>query len=60
MTNIQPIAFTINSFTGDNIQIDLGDEVEFSLKNISGYLTADNILKVPLTIHNSYVSYHSI
>lgn len=53
--NIEPIAFTINSFTDENIQIDLGDEIEFSLSSISGQLTAENILKVPLTIQNSYV-----
>jgi hypothetical protein len=50
--NIQPIAF-IN----DNTQFELGDEVEFSLKKISGHLIAENLLKVPLTIQNSYVSF---
>jgi hypothetical protein len=54
--SIEPIAFSINSFTGDNTQIDLGDEVEFSLRKISGRLTAENILKVSLTINNFYVS----
>jgi hypothetical protein len=56
MDNIQPIAFTINSFTDENIQIELGDEVEFNIKNISGHLIAENIIKVPLTINNSYVN----
>ena len=50
------IAFSINAFTGDNTQIDLGDEVEFSLRKISGPLTAENILKVSSTINNFYVS----
>jgi cold shock CspA family protein len=54
--NIEPVVFTINSFTSDNTQIELGDEVEFSLRNISGRLVAENILKVSLTIHNFYVS----
>jgi len=56
MDNIQPIAFTINSFNDENIQIELGDEVEFNVKNISGHLIAENIIKVPLTINNSYVN----
>jgi hypothetical protein len=54
--NIEPIAFSTNAFTGDNTQVDLGDEVEFSVRKISGRLTADNILKIPLTINNFYVS----
>ncbi|CAF4407626.1 unnamed protein product, partial [Rotaria sp. Silwood2] len=54
MNNIEPIAFTTNSFTNDATQIDLGDEVEFSLRKISGRLTAENTLKVPTTIHNFY------
>lgn len=54
--NIEPIAFSTNAFTGDNTQVDLGDEVEFSLRKISGRFIADNILKVPLTISNFYVS----
>lgn len=49
---IEPIAFN-----NDNLQVDLGDEVEFNLKYISGQLTAENIVKVPLTIQNSYVIY---
>ncbi|CAF4200676.1 unnamed protein product, partial [Rotaria magnacalcarata] len=53
--NIEPIAFTTNSFTGDNTLIDLGDEVEFSLRKNSGRLTAENILKVPTAINNFYV-----
>ncbi|CAF3081035.1 unnamed protein product [Rotaria socialis] len=52
--NIEPIAFTTNSFTGDNTLIDLGDEVEFSLRKNSGRLTAENILKVPAAINNFY------
>ena len=55
--NIEPILFTINSFTGDNIQIDLGDEVEFSLRKISNRLIAENILKVPSTLSTLYVSH---
>ena len=47
----EPIAFT-----GDSTQIELGDEVEFSLRKISGRLTAENILKVSSTITNFYVS----
>ncbi|CAF3338742.1 unnamed protein product [Rotaria sp. Silwood1] len=54
INNIEPIAFTINSFTNDSTQIDLGDEVEFSLRKISGRLTAENIVKVPTTIQNLY------
>ncbi|CAF0761612.1 unnamed protein product [Rotaria sordida] len=52
--NIEPVAFTTNSFTNDTTLIDLGDEVEFSLRKISGRLTAENIVKVPTTIHNFY------
>ena len=52
--NNDAIAFSTNAFTGDNIQIELGDEVEFSLRKISGRLTAENILKVSLTINNFY------
>jgi len=55
--NIEPIAFSISGLTGDNTQIDLGDEVEFSLRKNSGRLTAENIIKVPLTINNFYVSF---
>jgi hypothetical protein len=53
--NIEPIIFSTNAFTGDNAQIDLGDEVEFSLRKISGRLTAENILKVSSTVNNFYV-----
>lgn len=55
--SVEPIAFSINSFTGDNTQVDLGDEVEFSLRKSSGRLSADNILKVSSTINNFYVSH---
>ncbi|CAF3989006.1 unnamed protein product [Rotaria sordida] len=54
MGNIEPVAFSMNAFTGDNIQVELGDEVEFSLRKISGRLIAENILKVSLTINNFY------
>ncbi len=54
--NIEPIAFSTNTFTGDSTQIELGDEVEFSLRKISGRLIAENILKVSSTINNFYVS----
>ena len=54
--NIEPIAFSTNAFTGDNTQADLGDEVEFSLRKSSGRLIAENILKVPSTIQQFYVS----
>jgi cold shock CspA family protein len=54
--NIEPVVFTINSFTGDNTQIELGDEVEFSLRKISGRLIAENILKLPSTMNNFYVN----
>jgi hypothetical protein len=54
--SIEPVAFTTNSFTGDT-QVDLGDEVEFSLRKVSGRLTAENILKVTSTIHDFYVSF---
>ncbi|CAF1266558.1 unnamed protein product [Adineta steineri] len=52
--NIEPIAFSMNSFSSDSTQIDLGDEVEFSLRKVSGRLTAENIVKIPLTINNFY------
>jgi cold shock CspA family protein len=52
----EPIAFSTNAFTGDSTQIELGDEVEFSLRKISGRLTAENILKVSSTMNNFYVS----
>jgi cold shock CspA family protein len=52
--NIEPIAFSTNTFTGDSTQIELGDEVEFSLRKISGRLIAENILKVSSTINNFY------
>lgn len=51
----EPVGFSINAFTGDGSQAELGDEVEFSLRKSSGRLTADNILKVPSTIQNYYV-----
>jgi len=54
--NNEPVAFSTNAFTGDNTQIELGDEIEFSLRKISGRLTAENILKVSSTINNFYVS----
>lgn len=53
--NTEPVAFTMNSFTGDNVQVELGDEVEFSLRKVSGRLIAENILKVSSTINNFYV-----
>ncbi|CAF0776592.1 unnamed protein product [Adineta steineri] len=52
--NIEPIVFTINSFTGDGTQIDLGDEVEFSVRQVSNRLIAENILKVTSTINSFY------
>ena len=58
MDTIESVAFSTNAFTGDNTQIELGDEVEFSLRKVSGRLIADNILKVPLTINNLYVSFN--
>ena len=58
--NIEPILFTINSFTGDNIQIELGDELEFSVRKISNRLVAENILKVPSTLSTLYVSLLSV
>lgn len=58
--NIEPVAFSINSFTGDNTQIDLGDEVEFSLRKSSGRLTAENIMKVQTKTNNFYVSFSKL
>jgi hypothetical protein len=58
--NIEPIVFTINSFPGDGTQIELGDEVEFSLRKVSNRLIAENILKVTSTINNFYVSFIQI
>ena len=55
MIPMEPILFNTAAFTGDNVQIDLGDEVEFSLRKSSGRLTAENILKVSSTIQNFYV-----
>ena len=55
-SGIEPIAFSTSAFTGDSSQVELGDEVEFSLRKLSGRLTAENILKVPSTVNNSYVS----
>lgn len=55
--SVEAIAFTTNSFTGEATQIDLGEEVEFSLRKSSGRSTAENILKVPVTIQNFYVSF---
>ncbi|CAF0756986.1 unnamed protein product [Adineta steineri] len=52
--NIEPIVFTINSFPGDGTQIDLGDEVEFSIRQVSNRLIAENILKVTSTINSFY------
>lgn len=54
--SVEAIAFSSNAFTGDATQIELGDEVEFSLRKSPGRLTAENILKVPLTIQNFYVN----
>ncbi|CAF3428799.1 unnamed protein product [Rotaria socialis] len=54
MGSIEPVAFSMSSFTGDNIQVELGDEVEFSLRKISSRLVAENILKVSSTINNFY------
>jgi len=54
-SNGETIAFSTSSFTGDNTQIELGDEVEFNLRKSTGRLTAENLVKVPLTIHNLYV-----
>jgi cold shock CspA family protein len=54
--NIEPVVFTISSFTGDNTQIELGDEVEFSLRKVSTRLIAENILKLPSTVNTLYVS----
>jgi cold shock CspA family protein len=54
--NVEPVPFLMSSFTGDNTQIELGDEVEFSLRKSSGRLVAENILKVASTIQNFYVS----
>ncbi|CAF0873866.1 unnamed protein product [Adineta ricciae] len=52
--NTEPVVFSTNALTGDNASIDLGDEVEFSLRKVSGRFVAENILKVPLTIDNYY------
>ncbi|CAF1160122.1 unnamed protein product [Adineta ricciae] len=52
--NIEPILFTINSFTGDNIQIELGDELEFSVRKVSNRPVAENILKVSSTLSTLY------
>jgi hypothetical protein len=57
--SIEPVAYSSSSFKSDNIQTELGDEVEFSLRKSSGRLTADNIIKVSSTINNFYVS-HSL
>ena len=54
--NTEPVMFSTNALAGDNTSIDLGDEVEFSLRKVSGRFVAENILKVPLTIDNYYVS----
>lgn len=48
---IEPIAFV-----NENLQVELGDEVEFSLRKHSNQLLAENILQVPSTIQNLYVS----
>ena len=53
--NIEPIAFN-----NENIQVELGDEVEFTLRTHSGLLIAENILKVSSTIQNLYVSFLAI
>lgn len=54
--NTEAVMFSTNALTGDNTSIDLGDEVEFSLRKFSGRFVAENIVKVPLTINNYYVS----
>lgn len=54
--SIESVFFAASSFTTDNPQFDLGEEVEFSLKKVSNRLVADHIHKVPLTIKNFYVS----
>ena len=53
--NMAPVAFSTSVFAADNTSIELGDEVEFSLRKVSGRLTAENIVKVPMTIQNFYV-----
>lgn len=54
--NTTPVAFSISAFATESTQIELGDEIEYSLRKSSGRLVAENILKVPLTIQNFYVS----
>ena len=46
---IEPIPFK-----NENLQIELGDEVEFNLKTISGHKIADNITKVSTTLQTLY------
>lgn len=46
---IEPIPFK-----NENLQIELGDEVEFNLKTLSGHKIADNITKVSSTLQTLY------
>lgn len=48
--HIEPIAFV-----NENLQVELGDEVEFSLRKHSKQWLAENIVQVPSTISNLYV-----
>lgn len=56
---VEPVNFTTAAFTGENAQIDLGDEVEFSLRKLSTKFFAENIVKVSTTIQNFYVNFDS-
>ena len=51
---IEPVAFV-----NENLQVELGDEVEFSVRKHSNQLLAENLLPVSSTIQNLYVSIHS-
>ncbi|CAF0970741.1 unnamed protein product, partial [Didymodactylos carnosus] len=53
-SDTKPILFLTSSIASDPSQLDLGDEVEFSLRKSTGRLIAENILKVPSTINNFY------
>jgi hypothetical protein len=55
--DVAPVAFTASAFTDLAAAIELGDEIEFCLSKISDCFTAENILKVPSTIHKFYVSH---
>ncbi|CAF0830573.1 unnamed protein product [Didymodactylos carnosus] len=48
------VLFSSSSIAGDPTQLDLGDEVEFSLRKSTGRLTAENIIKVALTVNSFY------